>query len=60
VLEYSSVDIFLVDEDGYIKELTEPVVEGSLLSITFSDELSLMSCRCEFEVQKSGSYGLED
>jgi hypothetical protein len=50
--EYSSVDIFLVYEDGYIKELTEPVVEGSLLSITFSNELSLMSCSCEFEVQK--------
>lgn len=60
MLEYSSMDICLVPEDGCIKELIEPVAKVSLLSITFSDELPLMSRKCEYKVQKSSSYGLED
>jgi hypothetical protein len=53
------VDTCLVLEDGYIKELTEPGVEGSLLSIAFLDKLSLKSVSCGLKVQKSSSYELK-
>jgi hypothetical protein len=40
----------------YVKELTEPVFECSLLNIIFSDELSLISLCCQFEVKKKAVY----